>query len=294
MKRFAPEGALVFAAFLYGSTFVIVQDALDDITPFGYLVIRFATGVLALAPFAVLALRRMSPATRRLLWRAGAISGALLFVSYATQTVGLQYTESSTSAFITGLYVVFTPLLAASFLRRRPTSLVMMGVVLTTLGLGLMSLQISEGGVVTVNLGDMLILLCAVSYAGQIVAVSRWAPDMDARVLTLQQFVVTFVIAGLLTTTEDVAMPSTNVVWIALGATVIGSSVYGIGVQVWAQQRISPTRAAVIYSMEAPFAALAGFLLADERFPARAWAGAALILTGMLIVEVRPGARTEA
>jgi drug/metabolite transporter (DMT)-like permease len=155
-----------------------------------------------------------------------------------------------------------------------------------------MSLRIA-GGQVGVNAGDLLVLCCAVAYAGQIVAVGRWAPESDARVLTLQQFAVTFVAFALVTPTEDVVAPTTSAVWIALIATAIGSSVYGIGVQVWAQQRISPTRAAIIYSMEAPFAAIAAFFLTSERLPARAWLGAALILAGMLIVEIRPKPPTQ-
>ena len=92
---------------------------------------------------------------------------------------------------------------------------------------------------------------------------------------------------------EGIAATTGPDVWIAILATALGSSVYGISVQTWAQTRISPTRAAVIFSMEAPFAALAAFLLADERLTSRAWLGAALILVGMLIVELRPAATAE-
>jgi drug/metabolite transporter (DMT)-like permease len=127
-------------------------------------------------------------------------------------------------------------------------------------------------------------------YAGQIVTLARYASESDPRVLTLQQLGVTAIFFILATPAQPVRAPATAAVWIAVLATALGSSVFGIGVQTWAQRRISPTRAAVIFSMEAPFAALAAYVLADERLTSRAWAGAALILTGMLIVEVKPAA----
>jgi drug/metabolite transporter (DMT)-like permease len=223
---------------------------------------------------------------------AGLVVGVLLAAGHGFQTAGIELTRATNAGFITGLYVVFTPLLAAAFLKRRPSALVVVGVVLTTIGLALMSLRFDDGQI-GVKAGDMLVLFCAVAYAGQIVAVGRWAPESDARVLTLQQFAVTFVVFALITPVEDVRAPTTSAVWIALIATAIGSSVYGIGVQVWAQQRISPTPAAVIYSMEAPFAAIAAYYLSDERLPSRAWVGAGLILAGMLIVEARLVAATR-
>src|SRR5437899_11811451 len=103
--RYAAEAALVLAALLYGVTFPLVHDALDDITPFAYLAGRFGIALLFVVPSAVRAVRRVTD--RALVLRVGAITGAILFGGYAFQTVGLQYTSPSTSAFITGLYVVF-------------------------------------------------------------------------------------------------------------------------------------------------------------------------------------------
>jgi drug/metabolite transporter (DMT)-like permease len=162
------------------------------------------------------------------------------------------------------------------------------------LGLALLSLQV-VGGRPTVNAGDLLVLACAVAYAGQIVALGRYAAESDPRALTIQQLALTAVAFAIVTPLDEVRAPTTAAVWIALIATAIGSSVYGITVQTWAQQRISPTRAAVIFSSEAPFAALSAHILADERLPPRAWVGAALILAGMLVAELRPaGPRQEA
>ena len=112
-RRFAAEAALVGAAFLFGSTFVLVQHAVEDVTPMAYLAARFTVGTLALAPFAWVVIRRSPGYPTRELVTCGAIAGLLLFGGYAFQTVGLQYTSASNSAFITGLYVPITPILEA-------------------------------------------------------------------------------------------------------------------------------------------------------------------------------------
>ena len=286
MAQLVPGLALLLAAAIWGFTFPLVKDALDDIGTFQFLAMRFG---IATVTYVVLWPKVARTASR--IGVAGLVTGALLAAGHVLQTAGLELTRSTNAGFITGLYVVFTPLLATVFLRRHLSRVVLVGVVLTTAGLALMSLQ-TVGGRITVNLGDMLVLLCAIAYGGQIVAIAKWAPGMDARVLTVQQFAVTFVACSLFVPIDGFTSRFTTDVWIALIATAIGSSVYGIGIQTWAQQRISPTRAAVIFSMEAPFAGLAAYLLADERLGSRAWAGAALILVGMLVVELRPAPAT--
>lgn len=289
MTQLIPAFALLIAAAIWGITFPLVKEALADIGTFQFLAMRFG---IATVVYLVLWPRVTSRSLR--IGTPGLVAGGLLAAGHIFQTAGLELTRSTNAGFITGLYVVFTPILATIFLRRFLSRLVLIGVVLTTAGLALMSLQ-TEGGRLIVNAGDLLVLACAVAYGGQIVSLAKWAPGMDARVLTFQQFVVTFLACSVLVPAEGVTMRFTTDVWIALLATAIGSSVYGIGVQVWAQKRISPTRAAVIFSMEAPFAGLAAYLLADERLPSRAWVGAALILVGMLVVELRPqGTPTEA
>lgn len=285
MGQLLPGLALLAAAAIWGTTFPIVKDALRYISPFEFLAIRFSIAALALA-----ALRpRAATKVFRQSVRAGLIAGGLLALGHAFQTVGLDHTLSTNAGFITGLYVVFTPLLSAIVLRRRPANLVLFGVVLTAAGLALMSLQL-EDGKLTFNVGDLLVLVCAVVYAGQIVTLARYSPESDASVLTIQQLGVTAIFFLLVMPAQPISAPVGWTVWTAILATALGSSVFGIGVQTWAQKRISPTRAAVVFSMEAPFAALAAYVLAGERLPARAWLGAALILTGMLIVELRPAA----
>lgn len=288
MARLVPGLALLAAAAVWGITFPLVKDALDDIAVFEFLAIRFAIATIVLSAIRPRAARKVFRSSVR----AGLVAGLLLALGHAFQTLGLERTLSTNAGFITGLYVVFTPLLAAIVLRRRPKAVVLLGVLLTAAGLALMSLRF-DGDVVTFNTGDLLVLVCAVMYAGQIVTLARYAAESDPSTLTIQQLGVTAIFFALATPLQDVSAPTTSAVWIAILMTAGGSSVFGISVQTWAQRRISPTRAAVIFSMEAPFAALAAFVLADERLTSRAWIGAAMILSGMLIVELKPATTTR-
>ena len=283
MSQLLPGLALLSAAAVWGVTFPLVKDALDDIGVFEFLAIRFAIATLVLTAIRPRAARKVFSSSVR----AGLIAGILLALGHAFQTLGLERTLSTNAGFITGLYVVFTPLLAAVVLRRRPKAVVLVGVLLTAAGLALMSLRF-DGNSPTFNTGDLLVLVCAVMYAGQIVTLARYAAESDPITLTIQQLGVTAIFFALATPLQEVRAPTTSAVWIAILMTALGSSVFGISVQTWAQRRISPTRTAVIFSMEAPFAALAAFVLADERLASRAWIGAAMILTGMLIVELKP------
>ena len=280
--------SLVAAAAIWGLTFPLVKDALRVVGPFEFLAIRFA---IATAVLAVVWPGAARDALRKGL-RAGLLAGTLLAVGHAFQTAGLELTHSTNAGFITGLYVVFTPLIAWVFLRRRVSVSVIVGVVASTVGLALLSVRFRDG-VLSVNRGDLLVLVCAVAYGGQIVAVGRFAPETDTRVLLIQQLGITAVTMALVMPVQPITAPVGGAVWNALLATALGSSVFGIGVQTWAQKRVSPTRAAVIFAAEAPFAALFAHILADERLPPRAWAGAALILAGMLIVAVRPAPATQ-
>ncbi len=288
MSQLLPGLSLLLAAATWGFTFPLVKDALEEVSAFEFLAIRFVLASVVLAALFPRSAAKALHSGRR----AGLIVGLLLALGHAFQTIGLDLTRSTNAGFITGLYVVFTPVIAAIVLRRRPAGLVIFGVALTTVGLVLMSVQF-DAGALSVNLGDFLVLICAIIYAGQIVALGRFSPESDARVLTLQQLSITAIFFVLLTPTQPMHVPTTWTVWSALLATAIGSTVFGISVQTWAQAKISPTRAAVIFSMEAPFAALFAFLLADERLPGYAWAGAALIMAGVLVVELRPGLVTQ-
>jgi drug/metabolite transporter (DMT)-like permease len=276
------ELALLAAAAVWGFTFPLVKDALAHIGALEFLAIRFTIATVVLTAI----WPRAAAQALRTGRKAGLIAGALLAIGHIFQTFGLQRTLSTNAGFITGLYVVFTPLFAAFVLRRRPAPLVVIGVVLTMTGLGFMSLQFVNGHP-SINSGDLLVLGCAVAYGGQIVAIAKYAPEMDVRVLLIQQMAVTAVVLAVVMPSQPIVAPTGGAVWNALLATALGSSVFGIGVQTWGQIRVSPTRAAVIFASEAPFAALFAHILSQERLSGRAWIGAALIGIGMVVVAVR-------
>ena len=227
--RFAAEAALVLAALLYGVTFPLVHDALEDITPFAYLVGRF--GIAR-------ALRRAGGVDRgarrwriaALLWRAGSIAGLLLFGGYATQTVGLQYTSPSTSAFVTGLYVVLTPVVEAVVYRRVPGRAVWAGIVLATVGLYLLT-----GADVHLGRGELLTLACAVLFAGHIVYIGAYVRRVPPAAFTGMQLGMVAVLSVPAAAVEGIGTLTALAVF-AVVFTGIACSAIALPLQLWGQQ----------------------------------------------------------
>ncbi|MFI5047952.1 MAG: DMT family transporter [Acidimicrobiia bacterium] len=285
MSRFRAEAALVLAALLYGITFPLVKDALDDITPFAYLVGRFTVATVLLAPVVVIALRPpTSREVRRLVLGTGAVAGVLLFGGYAAQTVGLQYTSPSTSAFVTGLYVVITPVIESVRLRRLPPRSVVTGVVLATLGLALLT-----GASLDVGRGVWLTLLCAFLFACHIVYVGVNAHRAPPLPFTGVQLAMVALLCLPPTAVNGVGTVTVLAVF-AVVFTGVACSAVALPLQVWGQRRIPATRAALILLAEPVFAGLASWV-AGERLDAAQLVGAVVILVGIVISEL--GTRTR-
>ena len=181
--------ALAGAAFLFGSTFLVMQDAVEDVEPVPFITARFAIGALVLLPLALRASR--SPD----LLRHGAGAGLALATGYVFQTVGLQYTSSSVSAFLTYLLVVFVPVLSSLLLRRPPLPSTVAGVALAVGGLLALTAGAGDGGGLGLGRGELLSVGCAVAFAVHIVLLGAWAPKHDVTALNCVQFAV---VAGLL------------------------------------------------------------------------------------------------
>ena len=243
---------------------------------------RFLLAAAILGAVSVPALRRLS----RTGWRHGALLGVALFIGYAFQTIGLQYTTSSNAGFVTGMFVVFTPLLSALVLRRPPERAAIVGVGLAAIGLALLSL----GDSFLPRAGDVIILGCAVAFAAHIVGLGAWSDRHDAIGLTVVQMLVAGALHGVFALAAEVGRaPGTwdRSVVVALLITAVLASAVGFWVQTAAQRFIPPTRTALILTMEPVFAGLFGFLLLDERLTGRGWVGCVLILAGMLTAELR-------
>lgn len=273
--------ALAGAAFLFGSTFLVVQDAVEADGAIPFLVTRFGIGALVLVPFA---LRRGRPGPG--FGRAVLVLGALLSAGYVLQTVGLQHTTSSVSAFLTYLLVVLVPVLSALVLRVPPTPVAVAGVALAVVGLLLLTAGAGGGGAIGagLGLGEVLTLGCALAFAGHIVALAADAPRFDVVQLNLGQFTVValvLVVPGALTGGYDL---SGRTLLAALYTGVVVSAV-AFGLQVWGQQQVSATRTALVLLLEPVFAAFLGYV-DGERLGWLGALGAGVILVAILVSEV--------
>jgi drug/metabolite transporter (DMT)-like permease len=273
----APLLALVAVTAVWGYTFVPVQDAVAVYPLFAFLAVRFAISTVVLAPFAWRPLRELPKAGVV----AGSSVGVLLALAYGLQTAGLDLTTVSSTGFITGLYVVFTPLLALAFFRTPVPPLLWLGVALAVVGLLL--LNGAPGGSA---LGNALVLGNALAQAVQITSMERFAPRYDPRALTFLQMAVSCVgFTVLAVALGQVEAPRGGTVWGALLVTGIFAGALGYLVATWVQSRTTAARAALVFTLEAPFAALFGVLLAGDRLGTVGWLGCAVMLAGIVIAE---------
>ena len=301
-RRYSWEIGLVAVAAVWGATFPLVKCAIErcphitwglglahaghPIPPLEYLAIRFG---IAAALVAIVGARSLRGLTRRQLGYGVAI-GVALAGGYMFQTFGLQRTSASHAGFLTGLYVILTPAFGAVVLRKRAPLSTVAGAALAVGGLLLLSVPGGGGS----RFGDALILGCAVMFAVQILLVGSFARSAPVMALTVVQLGVVAVAAeaGSLFTEHPVA-PVDAGVWASIAITAVLASAIGLWMVVGAQRFIPPARAAVIYTMESPFAALFGFAMLDEHLGARGWSGAALIFGGMLVAELFAPQREE-
>ena len=262
---------------VWGVTFVQVKDAIALYPLFAFLAVRFA---IASATLAVPGARRLRSLGRSGAW-AGIVAGALLGGGYALQTAGLERTSVSSTGFVTGMYVVLTPLLALALFRVRVAAAAWIGVALATAGLALLAGV--QGGSVAC---DLLVLAGAAVYSLQIVLMERYAPRYDPVALTLVEMVAAF--AGLLAIAValgDLGVPRGWTVWAALLVTGVFASALAFLAQTWAQRRATATQTALAFSMEPVWTAFFGFTLAGDRLGAAGWAGCAVIMAGIAVAE---------
>lgn len=272
-------GALVAVTAVWGSTFVVVKDAIERMPVLDFLAWRFAIAALAMLALRPRAIARLGGAGRR----EGVWLGLALGAGYVSQTFGLGHTSASVSGFITGLFVVFTPLLAALLLRRAVGPVAWAAVGLATVGLGLLSLH-----GFAIGFGEALTVLTAVAFAAHIVGLGEWSAGRDPVGLAVVQLLVVVVLCGLPALTTGLAVPPDAGVWGALALTALAGTAAAFLIQTWAQAHLSPTRTAVVLTMEPVFAGVFGVLVAHDLFGPRTAAGAALVLAAMLLVELGP------
>jgi drug/metabolite transporter (DMT)-like permease len=268
--------ALIAVTAVWGVTFVQVKDAVELYPLFAFLAVRFA---IAAATLVVPAAGRLRTLGRDGL-RAATLLGLLLAAGYALQTAGLERTTVSGTGFVTGMYVVLTPLIALLLFRTRIGVAVWAGVALSTAGLVMLA------GIHGSALGDLLVLGGAAVYSLQIVLMERYAPRHDAVAFTLVEMAAAC--AGLLVVAVargELGVPRGWTVWGALLVTGVFASALAYLVQTWAQRRTSATRTALAFTMEPVFAALFGYTLDGDRLGAFGWGGCAAIMAGIVLAE---------
>ena len=282
--RHAAEAALAGIAAVWGLTFVMVQDAIELLPTMAFLGYRFVPAALLVAIIFRRRLLALSPGG----WRAGLMMGVFLTAGYVFQTLGLEETTASNAGFITGLFVVLTPLLGAIFLRDRITPVGWAAAAVSAFGLYLLS---GAGGDLELR-GDGLVFLCAVSFAAHILVTARAVAEHDVGALLVIQLAVCglfcLAVAAL---AGDLETPRGSTVWSALLVTSLIASALGFFVQTFAQQHAPPARTALILATEPAFAGLFGWLLQDERLSAVSWLGAGLITAAIVAVELVPRLR---
>jgi drug/metabolite transporter (DMT)-like permease len=267
---------LLAVAFVWGLTFVMVKESLLFISPFKFLFCRFVLSFLFLAG---LSGRRLLRLNRSVLGH-GALIGVFLFLGYGLQTVGLQYTTPANTGFITGLSVVIVPFLAVGLLKKPPGKYVVVGVGCAAAGLFLLSVEKME-----MDYGDFLVLLGAFAFAMHLILVGKYVTEHDPVLLTTIQIGMVALLSFAASWGQQWSLNSTVVQ--ALFITSIFATVMAFLIQNMAQRHTPPTRTAVIFAAEPVFAAVSSYILTGEPFTVKKVAGCLLILTGMLIAEIK-------
>ena len=268
------------AAVCFGSTFLVVQSAIERVEPIPFLAVRFL-----LAAAVLWALARSRPSTAGEL-RDGLLAGGALVVGYILQTVGLQYTGSATSAFITYLLVVFVPLLALVFLRRRPHPVTLLGVVVAVVGLVLLTDPGGAGQTGGFGRGELLTLGCAVAFAAHVVVLGETAHRHDPiRLAAVQVTLVGVVCAAPGLWLGGYGFPAPALA--AAVATAVVATTLAFGLQVFGQRSVPPARAALLLLLEPVFAGIVASIKGEELSTTQL-GGAALILTAVILSETLP------
>jgi drug/metabolite transporter (DMT)-like permease len=277
--------ALLAVAAAWGSTFFLTKDLLTRMDVADYLALRFLIASIALILVHPPAISRLSRLDRG---RAVAL-GITYGIAQLVQTEGLRHTSASVSGFVTGMYVVFTPLLAAVILRHKIGRWAWVAVILATIGLGVLSLRGLSMGT-----GELLTLASAGLYALHIIGLGAWSTPQNAFGLSALQMVVITCVCGIGALPGGFAVPSSTGDWVSVFYMALVAGALALIVQTWAQAHLTPTRAAIAMTMEPVFASSFAVLFGSESVTWRMLVGGALVLSAMFLVELAPRRKFEA
>ena len=281
MKQYMADGMLLVTAIVWGSGFVITAIALEYLTAYQVMAGRFLLAAIILT---IIFGYRLKKASKSVIWK-GIILGTILYIAFALQTVGLQYTTPSKNAFLTAVNVIVVPLIAYAVYKRRIDGYEIIGSIMAIVGIGFLSLQ----GSLTMNIGDALSLACAVAFAFDIFCTNLFVQKEDAIALTIIQF-ITASLLGILVVVSQGDIPTTLekeaiyfIIYLAIFSTTLAYLFQNV-----ANQYTSATKAAIILSTESFFGMVLSVIFLHEVLTGRMVVGAILILLAILIAEVKP------
>ena len=267
--------ALLAVAAMWGISFVWMKDILDQQDVYSFLVSRFIVAAMVM----LLVNPRVITKLNRDLLVKGSIIGTALGLGYIFQTLGLERTTPAITGFITGLYVVLTPLIGALILKEKLTIQAWFYIALATLGLGVLSIS-----GFSIGAGELFVLISAFLFAAHILLLSRWSKDFDAYTLTFVQLATCAVVSGVPASLNGFVAPPDRQVWAVVIFTAVFATFFAFVIQTWAQARISATKVAVILTMEVVFAALFSVALGAEPLTLRILLGGSMVLIAMIMI----------
>ncbi len=278
-KKYLSDFGLLFVAFVWGGGFVAVKDALNEMTPMFLMAIRFTLAAVVLCVFLFKWIGKIALTDLK----KGSIVGIFLFLAFASQTIGLQYTTASKQSFLTATYVVMVPFLYWIFYKKSPKAKVFLGSFIAFVGIGMISLN--EG--LALNKGDVLTLVCALFFAIHILSIEYYAKDMGTIKLAFIQIstaAVLFIIAAFVFEPIPVAISTRT--WIAIAYSAVFSTFLCFTVQTIAQRYTSSSHVSLILSLESVFGALLGVWLLNEVLTPIMLVGCALIFIAIVYIEL--------
>ena len=275
--KLAPWALLTVSA-AWGLSFIVMKDAIQRQSVNNFLFTRFALAVIVMI--------LIRPQTVKLfdkdLLQRGGLAGIFLGLGYIAQTLGLERTGAAITGFITGLYVVLTPLIASIVLKEKITKFTWLCIAVATFGLGLLSIR-----GFSVGIGEMFVLASAVLFAAHIIALSKWSSGRDVYAMTVIQLSMCAILAGLASAVEGYSLPPDRGVWSVVIFTAVFATAVAFIVQTWSQAHMSATKVAVILTMEVVFAALFAILLGGERLTLQTAIGGILVVVAMYLIVLK-------
>lgn len=291
-SKYKSEAILILVTLLWGATFVIVKEALNDVSSMAFIAIRFIIAGLILLPFMLK--RKFNKETTI----AGILLGFLLFMGFATQTVGLKFTSATKSGFLTGTAVIMVPLLQILIEKRAPTKGVIIGTVIVLIGISFLSsggnslFNLFQDLGTNFNLGDGLTLICALFFALYIIYLDVETTKFDFWILLFLQIITTavlsivFLLLFSVTELETIKINLTSNLISAILYTSIFATLITTALQTKYQKNVTPAKAGIIFSFEPIFAAIFAFFILEEKITNFGYLGAGLIILGLLVSEL--------